>query len=392
MVSWMNVLLRSALVVGTAAAMFAAGWSLRPKMTAEAVFTAYAKYVAGQPSHKQQLENGTFDTVLSTNYGKLNGVTSAEVAAARRAAMGAYLFRGEPAGMARRPDQVERNALFPPLADLSVRAIDVLTVTMPHGVESAVYYLRARRSQSCLMIYQEGHRVSFLERKRFLTRLVDEGCDVLALSLPLTGGMNARPLIDHPRLGRILLNDPDDLQLLDSQSYSSLAYFLMPLIAGLNHALDEQPYQRIGATGFSGGGWAVQVFSALDPRIQATYSVAGSSPAAVHAAKPEWGSPEQREGRFYELVNYPELYVMAADRPGRRHLQFFNETDPCCFAGQNWQAWNQPLAEAAQRLGGHFAIFTYSHGLHAMTKPVALTIIDDFLHNGREPAVGVTAR
>lgn len=387
-----NAKLRVAAACGAVILAFAAGWTLRPKLTAEATFTAYAKYLARQPSHKQTLEDGVIDTVIETDYRRLNGVVSAEAAEQRRAAMAAYVFRGEPAGLGRRPDRVERDAFFPPLADLGLARLDTLTVDLPFGVNSVAYYLHAKQPRSCLMIYQEGHRVSFLERKRFLQRLVDEGCDVLALSLPLTGGMNARPLIDHPRLGRILLNDPDDLQLFDSQSYSSLAYFLTPLVAALNHALDEHQYVRVGATGFSGGGWAVQLLAALDPRIQTTYSVAGSSPAAVHAAKPEWGSPEQREGRFYEIVNYPELYVMAADRAGRRHVQFFNETDPCCFAGQNWKAWAQPMAEGAQRLGGSFALFTYVADKHAMTKPVALTVIDDFLNGGRSPAAGVVAR
>lgn len=375
-----------------ATAWFAAGWTLRGRLSAEVVYAAYAKYIARQPSHKQLLENGVFDTVMGTDYRALNGVRNAADAEARRHDMAAYLFRGEPAGLARRPDAVERDASFPPLADLQVSRIDLLTVTMPYGVNSVVYHLRAAKPRSCLMIYQEGHRVSFLERKRFIDRVTAEGCDVLALSLPLTGGMNARPLVDHPRLGRILLNDPDDLQLLDSRAYSSLAYFITPLVAALNHALDEGVYQRVAATGFSGGGWAVQVLAAMDPRVQTTYSVAGSSPSDVHAARPEWGSPEQREGRFYEIVNYPELYVMAADRPGRSHVQFFNETDPCCFSGQNWQAWNEPLKEAAQHLGGRFRVFTYANDKHAMTKPVALAIIDDFLKGGRAVPDGIVAR
>lgn len=388
----MNRTFRILAIALAGAALFSAGWTLRGKLTAEAVYTAFAKYIARQPSHKQVLEDGVIDTVMATDYRRLNGVKAAADAEARRQQAIAYIFRGEPAGMARRPDGVARRQVFPPLADLAVDHVDVLTVEMPYGADSRVYFLHAAQPKGCLMIYQEGHRVSFLDRKHFLDRVTAEGCDVLALSLPLTGGMNARPLVDHPRLGRILLNDPDDLQLLDSRDYSSLAYFVAPLAAALNHALDEGSYDRIGATGFSGGGWAVQLFAALDPRVQATYSVAGSSPAAVHAAKPEWGSPEQREGRFYEIVNYPELYTMAADRPGRSHIQFFNETDPCCFAGRNWQAWNTPMREATERLGGRFRLFTYENKQHTMTEPVAQTIVDDFLGHGRATPEGVVAR
>lgn len=387
----MRTRLRLAIAASIALTAFIGGYKLRPRLNAEALYTAYTKYVLGHPSHKQSADQGTIDTVMATDFRKLIGITKPADVERLRSALAAFLFRGEPAGMDRRPDLVEADQIFPPLVELKLSSIDVLTVTMPFGVDSKIYYLKADQPRSCLMIYQEGHQVSFLARKRFLKRLTAEGCDVLALSLPLTGGMNARPLVDHPRFGRMRLNDPDDLQLLDSQGYSSLAYFITPLVAALNHALDQRPYDRIAASGFSGGGWAVQILAALDPRVQATYSIAGSSPTGVHAAMPQWGSPEQRQGRFYEIANYSELYVMAADRPGRRHVQFFNETDPCCFAGQNWMAWNEPVAERARQLGGQFRVFTYTNALHAVTKPVALTIVDDFLNGGTSPPQGVAA-
>lgn len=371
---------------------FIAGYKLRPRLKAEVLYTAYAKYVNGQPSHKQETEDGVIDTVMDTDFARLIQLPGPADIAARRQAMADYIFRGEPAGLARRPDHVERDVAFPPLAELKLAALDVLTVVMPWGIESKIFHLKAAEPRSCLMIYQEGHGVSFLERKRFLRRMNGEGCDVLALSLPLTGGMNARPLIDHPRFGRLLLNDPDDLQMLGSSRYASLAYFLTPLVAALNHALDQRHYDRIGATGFSGGGWAVQLFAALDPRVHDTYSVAGSVPITVHAAKPQWGSPEQRQGPFYEMVNYVELYVMAADRPGRRHVQFFNETDPCCFSGKNWQAWNQPVARQVHRFGGEFHLYTYEASQHTMTKPVALAIVAHFLNGGSGIPAEVVAR
>ena len=369
---------------------FVAGYKLRPRLNAETLYTAYAKYVQGQPSHKEQPEDGVLGHVMATDYARLIDLPDRAAIEARRKAMAVYLFRGEPAGMQRRPDGVERGVMFAPLADLKVTGIDLLTVNMPWGVDSKIYLLRANQPQSCLMIYQEGHRVSFLERKRFLRRLIDQCCDVLALSMPLTGSMNSRPLIDHPRVGRIQLNDPDDLQLLNSPRYSSLAYFITPLVAALNYALDHRSYERIGATGFSGGGWTVQIFAALDPRVQATYSVEGSVPTAVHAAMPSWGSPEQRHGAFYDIVNYPELYVMDADRPGRTHVQVYNETDPCCFSGHNWQAWKDAIGDKVRELGGRYRLFTYENTAHTMSKPVALMIVDDFLNGGTHPPEGVT--
>ncbi|HTH15699.1 MAG TPA: hypothetical protein VL974_03520 [Magnetospirillum sp.] len=384
--------LRITLAIAALLAAFGAGYKLRPRLRAEHLYTVYAKYIRSQPNHKQVLEHGTIDTVARTDYRRLTAIASPADAEAKRQAMAEYIFSGQRDALTRLPDEVEQDVLYPPLADLQLSSIDRLTVRMPYGVVSEVYYLKASQRNHCLMVYQEGHQVSFLERKRFLDRISAEGCDVLALSLPLTGADNSRPEIDHPRVGRILLNDPDDLQLLDSASYSSLAFFFTPLVAALNHALTEETYDKVGATGFSGGGWAVEVLAALDPRISATYSVAGSVPEAVHAAEPGWGSPEQRQGRFYDIANYTEIYVMAADRPGRRHVQFYNETDPCCFSGRLWLAWKDPVAEKARALGGEYKLFSYVSKQHTMTKGVALTIVDDFLRDGRSVPTDVTER
>lgn len=255
---------------------FTGGYKLRPRLTAENLVAVYGKYVLLLPSHKEALKDNVLETVMKTDYRALIGIHTAADVAARRKAAADYIFRGLPGALEQRPNRVETNVLFLPLADLNnLAGIDRLTVTMPYGIESIIFHLRPRFDQSCLMIYQEGHRVSFVARKLFLKRVLGEGCHILALSLPLTGGINNRPEIDHPRFGRILLNDPDDLEFLDSEKNSSLQYFITPLIAALNHALDGRSFSRIGATGFSGGGWAVEILAALDPRIKASYAAMG---------------------------------------------------------------------------------------------------------------------
>lgn len=369
-----------AAILAFGAVCFVAGYRLQAKLTAEALVASYAKYVEGLPSHKQSLEDGLIPQVMATDYGNLIEVHTAEDVTARRAAAIGYIFRGLPDAMERQPDRIERDVIFPPLADLdNLAGIDRLTVVMDWGIESAVYHLKPARSRSCLMLYQEGHRDSMVARKPFLARMLAEGCDVYGLSLPLTGGLNNRPEIDHPRFGRILFNDPDDLRFLDSADSSSLHFFILPLIATLNHALAEKSYERVGATGFSGGGWAVEILAAIDPRITASYAVAGSAPEALHAAMPGWGSPEQVDARFYEIVNYTELYTMGAAGPGRRQMQFFNEIDPCCFSGKNWLAYRDAVASRARTLGGSFRVLTYGNPQHRISPPVSQTIAADFM-------------
>lgn len=392
--TWRRTALLCMAIVVLVWVAFFAGYKLRPRLNAESLVTLYAKYILRQPSHKEELEKHVLPMAMKTDYRALIGLYSAGDVAARRRAAAAYIFRGDPpsGGLARRPDVVEPDVLFLPLADLSnLAGIDRLTVTMPYGVNSVIFHLKPKRDNNCLMVYQEGHRVSFLARKPFLKRLLGEGCHVVALSLPLTGGLNNRPEIDHPRFGHFLLNDPDDLEFLDNDASSSLQYFMTPLVAALNHALDGRSFGRVGATGFSGGGWAVEILAALDPRITASYAVAGSAPTAILAAMPQWGSPEQRQTRFYETVSYTELYVMGAAGVGRRQLQFFNDTDPCCFAGETWRAYRDAVAERARALGGSFRILTYVSQDHRLTKPVSLAIVDDFLNGGKNLPEGIAA-
>lgn len=385
-----RLLLSIILVLVFGAGCFFAGYKLQAKLTAEALMTAYAKYVERLPSHKQELEQGVIAQVQRTDYAKLNQIHLPEDIAARREAALAYIFQGIPEAMARLPDKVEQNVLFPPLADLdNLAGIDRLTVDMDYGVDSVVLHLKPVKSNSCLMLYQEGHRDSVLARKAFLGKMLAEGCDVLGLSLPLTGGLNSRPEVDHPRFGRILFNDPDDLRFLDSAQSSSLHYFILPMVAALNQALSEQNYQRVGATGFSGGGWAVEILAAIDPRITASYAVAGSTPEAVHAAMPGWGSPEQVDARFYEIANYVELYTMGAAGSGRHQIQFFNDTDPCCFSGHNWRAYRDAVAERAAALGGSFRLLSYGDAQHNLSAPVAQAIADDFMARSKPLPLGV---
>jgi len=376
--AWLGVVLL------VAVAAFIAGYKMRPRLTVETWQSVWAKYVERQPSHKSRTGDPAIPEVMGTDFNRLIQLrTAGEVESRRRQAI-EYIWRGKSVGWGDvRPDQVERDVFFAPLEDLTaVESIDRLVVTLPFGITSEVFHLKPKKRRSCLMLYQEGHRVSFLERRRFLKRLVAEGCDVLALSFPLTGGINNRPEIDHPRFGRLLMNDPDDLQLVDSASDSFLYYFLAPLVASLNHALAENQFDRVGATGFSGGGWAVAILAALEPRIQASYSVAGSAPIGVHAARPGWGSPEQRDARFYEIATYTELYVMGAAGEGRRQTQIVNVTDPCCFSGTYWAAYGAVVAQRVRELGGRFRMLTYEDSAHQLSKPVSLAILDDFVDGG----------
>ncbi|MGE5505241.1 MAG: hypothetical protein ACM31L_12525, partial [Actinomycetota bacterium] len=238
------------------AAAFFAGYKARPRMTAEVMATWWAKYGLGREAPKRQLDTQRYRADLGVNYPRQLAISSAEDIAARRRALAAYLWRGGENVWSQRPAQVEPRIFYAPLADIpNLASVDRLRVTMPPGIDSLVYFLHADQPRDCLMVYQEGHRHSFLEHKEFIRRMVREGCDVLALSLPLTAPINPGAKISHPRFGELSLDEVDDLEFLDSEKRSSLHYFFTPVIVALNHALAAHSYGHVGMAGFSGGGW-----------------------------------------------------------------------------------------------------------------------------------------
>lgn len=360
---------------------FCLGIVIRSAVKLDRVDQIVARYVRQQPFHKQRPdEDGVFDTVRRTDFNALIDFDGTHDIASRRTALSEFIWRNAVIPFGRLPDRVESQIPIA-LADIEgLATAERLEIDMPYGVTSVAYHLLPKYPKSCLMVYQEGHRVSFLERKGLLRRLVDAGCNVVALSYPMTGGDNSRPEIDHPRFGRILLNDPDKLELLETEGFSTLQFFLTPPIVALNHALSGRSFDRIGISGFSGGGWAAEMVAAIDPRIHLTYSVAGSAPIAVHAGAMAWGSYEQQMGRLYEIATYPELYVMSADAPGRGHYQIFNTNDPCCFSGENWQYWQGAVARHAADMGGFFQVRTDDTATeHAMGKGARDFIVQDFI-------------
>ena len=158
--------------------------------------------------------------------------------------------------------------------------------------------------------------------------------------MPLTG-RNNRPTAQG-RFGPIRLREHDDLALLPTGAQHPIGLFFEPLRVAVD-ALSPS-YRRIVMVGLSGGGWATTVYAALDPRISASYPVAGSLPFPLrYQTVGDW---EQTLPALYEIADYLDLYVLGSIGRGRSQLQILNEQDPCCFAGQGYT-----LYERSSRLG-----------------------------------------
>jgi len=132
---------------------------------------------------------------------------------------------------------------------------------------------------------------------------------------------------------------PDMVNFIPTGSGSSLRYFLDPTLGALNYAKGLMPsrYSEYHMIGLSGGGWTTVWYSALDPSIKTSISVAGSLPFEFWPGS--HGEDEQVHPPYYSQTGYRDLYVLGAQGFGRRQIHILNRHDTCCFTpGTNgWQ-------------------------------------------------------
>ena len=106
-----------------------------------------------------------------------------------------------------------------------------------------------------------------------------------------------------------------------------LRFFVEPTIRIINQFTNAT---KVFMTGISGGGWTTTLVAALDTRITVSAPTAGSLPFYIVPQPRDW---EQFLPGLPVTCDYTNLYVMAADRPGRVQTQFLNSNDGCCFSG-----------------------------------------------------------
>ena len=85
--------------------------------------------------------------------------------------------------------------------------------------------------------------------------------------------------------------------------------------------------------GKNSGGWTTVIVSAIDTRIEESYSIAGSFPLWMSSDPANYSDYEQNLPDFYRIANYLELYLLSSYGENRKLVLFYNEFDPCCFPG-----------------------------------------------------------
>jgi len=254
------------------------------------------------------------------------------------------------------PNKVEENyADKVYIQNENIENVTRLTFNMEHGVNSYVYFYKNKQPQNCLAIYHRGHGTDyhFYQAAEPITNdFLNLGCDTLLISMPLLG-VNNQPQINIKHLGPITLKTHNDFAFLENESFSPISYFMNPITGSINYANQHHNYTKIVMAGLSGGGWSTVLYSALDERIQKSYSIAGSMPIYIRNSQNESGDYEQLVPSLYKIANYLELYIMTTSNK-RSHIQVVNRFDDCCFSGTAFKTYIDFVANKALSMGGRY--------------------------------------
>ena len=194
---------------------------------------------------------------------------------------------------------------------------------MEYDVNSISYLFVPESNNNRLIIYHQGHAGDFYKGKDTIQFFLDEGFTVLAFSMPLLG-MNNQPVVELPNIGTIKLTSHEHLRFIQSSEFSPIKFFMEPLAISLNYLDQEYNFLSYYTIGISGGGWTITIYSAIDDRIEQTYSVAGSVPIYLRSISENHGDYEQWLPELYEITNYLDLYIMGAYGENRISIQIFN--------------------------------------------------------------------
>jgi hypothetical protein len=206
-----------------------------------------------------------------------------------------------------------------------------------------VFYPTAETSINKLALVHQGH-VNSLDQIGVgdtIRTLVEDGFTVVGFLMPADGDVPTHEAYPSP-----------------TGTLNYLKFFIEPVVRTINEL--SSGFSAVYMTGLSGGGWSTHLAAAVDARISISVPVSGalafSSPVTLggSGAYRDW---EQDLPGITAVSDYPDLMVMAADKPGRTQIQILRVSDDCCFDQDAYDAGYQYDADVtadAAALGGVF--------------------------------------
>jgi hypothetical protein len=282
----------------------------------------------------------------------------------------------------RSPDSVKNDIFDQDFMSLSnLKRIDRLVIEMDWNLNSICYHFVPKRAAKKAIIYHQGHGGKFAEGISTIGALLENGYDVIAISMPLKG-YNRKPIVDFTRFGKMMIVTHEQMSLLKPVSGHPIQYFLKPVITMVNY-FDHLGFEQINMTGISGGGWTTTLSAAIDTRILKSYPVAGSLPFYLRSRdmhnQSTFGDYEQYVPDIYRIANYLDLYIMGAYGENRNQLQILNQFDSCCFGGTGYTSYVDLIKKQLKKIGkGKFDVFLdKSHREHKISEAALEVIFKD---------------
>jgi len=306
---------------------------------------------------------------------------------AQRAELVEHVFRGDVVPTSGADEVIKGIAddVFDGIEQLG--RLDALRFDLDFGLWSRAYLFHPNGdvAKGRLLVYHLGHFEGFDIAEPIVRFFVDRGFTVLLHAMPLFGPNPGDIEITVDGETFALPRDHESFEPLEVRGYNVMHLFFEPLARSITHVLERGSYADVTFVGLSGGGWTTDVYSALDPRVTTSYSVAGSLPHALREPR-DIGEFEQLEIRpLYDIASFMDIYLLASIGEPYRHRQILFEHDACCFAWRGRAGairdYELRLRDAleAEGVGGDFRIDLLPDLVEHRVHPEVMTLIAEEL-------------